>query len=113
MFSIGLVRNVKIPATILPLEAKTLHAIMPHAPHKFSRSTRPKKDFRLPGSARDGHTGASKKEYFEYWYGKRVDLGNITAEDGYTFRGRGAIQITGRANYRLVGRGIGQPLGVT
>ncbi len=67
----------------------------------------------MPGSARDGHTGASKKEYFEYWYGKRVDLGNITAEDGYTFRGRGAIQITGRANYRLVGRGIGQPLGVT
>ena len=69
-----------------------------------------KRDFHLSGLSRHAHTAASKKGYFEYWYGKRADLGNTTAEDGYTYRGRGAIQITGRSNYRAIGLGIGKPL---
>ncbi len=69
-----------------------------------------RKDFQLPGVRRAKHTATSQKDYFEYWYGKRADLGNITAEDGYTYRGRGAIQITGRANYRAIGAGTGKPL---
>lgn len=32
-------------------------------------------------------------------YGK-TNLGNIFADDGYTYRGRGAFQCTGRANYK-------------
>jgi len=37
-------------------------------------------------------------------------LGNVQAGDGWTFRGRSPIQITGRANYEQVGDLMGQDL---
>lgn len=40
-------------------------------------------------------------------YEGRADLGNTQAGDGRRFKGRGPIQITGRANYRAFGRKIG------
>jgi predicted chitinase len=43
-------------------------------------------------------------DYFVSNYGSRSDLGNDTAEDGYTYRGRGLIQITGKANYDHYGK---------
>jgi putative chitinase len=51
-----------------------------------------------------------KRSYFMKKYGGRLDLGNDTAEDGYTYRGRGYCQITGKANYSRLGRHLGVDL---
>jgi len=40
-------------------------------------------------------------------YEGRADLGNTQAGDGKLFKGRGPIQLTGRANYRKYGRVLG------
>jgi putative chitinase len=43
-------------------------------------------------------------------YEGRTDLGNTQAGDGPKFKGRGLIQLTGRANYVAYGKSIGQDL---
>lgn len=48
-----------------------------------------------------GPTDAQKR------YEGRADLGNTVKGDGFLFKGRGPIQITGRSNYNKYGRLIG------
>ncbi len=67
--------------------------------------------FTAESAARVGRTAskaADQEAIAEIVYGGR--LGNVHAGDGWRFRGRGPIQVTGRANYRECGQAIGADL---
>jgi predicted chitinase len=52
-----------------------------------------------------GKKGVDPVTYFNSQYSHRTDLGNTPGtNDGYTYRGRGYVQITGKYNYDKMGK---------
>ena len=57
-----------------------------------------------------GQYAHNQQKIANYVYASRMGNGNTASGDGWTFRGRGFIQITGRANYTAFAASIGRSL---
>lgn len=65
---------------------------------------------RFPTPEKAAEYERNPEKLANYVYASRLGNGDTTSGDGWRFRGRGLIQVTGRGNYRSVRSGIGLDL---
>jgi putative chitinase len=95
--------------------ATTFLPFLEDAMHEFEISTPARQAAFL---AQIAHESGSLRFLVELWgptasqarYETRYDLGNVAPGDGYKYRGRGLIQLTGRGNYKRAGDALGADL---
>jgi putative chitinase len=92
--------------------ATTFLPFLEDAMHEFEINTPERQAAFL---AQIGHESGGLHWLVEMWgptaaqarYETRYDLGNVAPGDGFKYRGRGLIQLTGRANYKRCGDALG------
>ncbi len=95
--------------------AETFLPFLEDAMHEFEINTAKRQAAFL---AQIGHESGGLHWLVELWgpsatqarYETRYDLGNVAPGDGFKYRGRGLIQLTGRANYAECGKELGADL---
>ncbi len=65
---------------------------------------------RFPDMAVAAQYAGNPQKLANYVYANRMGNGDAASGDGYNFRGRGLIQLTGRSNYQRAGQQLNLPL---